>query len=65
MQVYPATMFYTKSIPENLAANSSIQQVTATDEDSGENSELTYQIVDTTILPNSLLNDLDSSVSDS
>ena len=67
-QAYGFTLFYflatyTATVPENLASNGSIQQVTATDGDSGINQELTYQIVDATILPNSQLNDLDSSVS--
>lgn len=53
---------YTKSVSEDIAAGSSIQQVTATDADSGVNQMLTYDIVDTTILPNSELDDLDASV---
>ena len=54
---------YEVMVPEDLSGGGSILQVTATDEDSGKNSKLTYSIVDTTILPNSLLDDVDPSVS--
>ena len=53
---------YEVMAPEDLSEGSSILQVTANDEDSGKNSKLTYSIVDTTILPNSLLDDVDPSV---
>lgn len=52
------------TVSETLAEGEPIQQVEATDADSGSNRELTYSIVEVTILPNGLVGHNDPSVSD-
>ena len=51
------------TVREDLVEGGLIQQVVATDADSGSNSILTYSIVEVTILPNGLVGNNNPSVS--